>query len=229
MKAIGFDFDHTLGVDNKVERVAFVDVVSDIALKRDQVIDLQGAYAAIDREIQAYRAGTCSLADALSIALRTVFGANGIPSNAAADFRERAVQMAPQYVQPLPGVAELLGQLNRMEIPYAVLTNGWNPLQQRKADAIGFDRPVLVSDDLGVRKPEAAAFEKLAEVLQVPPSAVCYVGDDPRIDCGGALAAGMQAVWFDWEARVYPDDIPRPSATVHRLIDVSTVLTLAQT
>ncbi|HLI97856.1 MAG TPA: hypothetical protein VKT72_17445 [Candidatus Baltobacteraceae bacterium] len=50
------------------------------------------------------------------------------------------------------------------------------------------------------------------------------MGDEPRVDIAGALAAGSQAVRFHWEAHPYPDDIPQPTEIVYRIGDVLSVL-----
>ncbi len=47
---------------------------------------------------------------------------------------------------------------------------------------------------IGVGKPERAFFELALENLGMPPGAVAMVGDDPELDIGGALAAGLQAI-----------------------------------
>lgn len=218
-KAVGFDFDHTLGVDNKLERIAFVAVAHELAARERRSLDDAVAYASIDRELALFRAGRSSLHEALGRSFQNVLG-DDVPAAAEQLFRDRAVGLVPQYVQILPGVRELLSRLDAAMVPYAILTNGWNPLQQRKADHIGFHRPVLVSEDLGVRKPEREAFFALAKLLDAGPPAIVYVGDDPVVDIAGALAAGMQAIWFQWEARTYPDGIPPPTATVAQIEDI---------
>ena len=111
----------------------------------------------------------------------------------------------------------MLDELDSLGVRYALLTNGWSPLQETKARLIGFDGPVLVSERIGARKPSRAAFELLAKQLELAPDAVWYVGDDPLIDCGGARAAGLGAVWFDWEARGYPPEVEPPNFVIHAL------------
>lgn len=226
MTAIGFDFDHTLGIDNQVERFAFLRVATGLAAAKGAAVDERHAFATIDREIRSFRAGECSLTIALHRAFAATLPEVAIDEAAAERFRELAVEMVPSYVRALPGVEELLRRLDDASLPYAILTNGWNPLQQCKADAIGFTRPVLVSEDLGVRKPSAGAFARLGEVLGADLADVWYVGDDPHADVGGALGAGLRAVWFDWESRPYPADLGAPTATIHRITDVLSVIPL---
>ena len=223
IEAVGFDFDHTLGVDNKLERVAFVELAQSIAATHGVPLDEERAYEAIDYEIARFRDGKCGLSEALAGAFAAVLGKLTPP---AADrlFRERALSMVSQFVQPFPGVERLLVTLRERNVPHAILTNGWNPLQQRKANAVGFRGPVLVSEDLGVRKPDPDAFRALAATLETDVGQIAYVGDDPRVDIAGALAAGLQAVWFHWEAHPYPDDIPQPTEIVHRIGDVLSLL-----
>jgi len=53
---------------------------------------------------------------------------------------------------------------------------------------------VLVSAELGWRKPAVPFFEALCTQADVEPAEVLYVGDDADSDYAGALAAGLQAV-----------------------------------
>jgi putative hydrolase of the HAD superfamily len=108
-------------------------------------------------------------------------------------------------------------QLARRDVAVCVLSNGWNPLQTLKARRAGFGGDVLASADLGVRKPDPAAFDALAAHLGVPAGCCYYVGDDPKADIAGALQAGLRAVWLDNEGKVYPTDVPPPTHTVPSL------------
>jgi putative hydrolase of the HAD superfamily len=105
-----------------------------------------------------------------------------------------------------------------------LLTNGWSPLQEEKARLIGFAGPVFVSERIGVRKPAAEAFGYLAKHFELPFGKIWYVGDDPAADCGGARALGMTTVWFDWEHRSYPEDLPKPDHVIHRLSELPGLL-----
>ncbi len=218
--AIGFDFDHTLGIDNTLEVEAFVQLVRRLAGSAPRDVDEERARTAMTREIAHYRAGRCSIDHAVSLALEDALGDGSGAREAIEEFRRLAVEMAPSRVHATPGAKELLRALDAASIPYAILTNGWNPLQQVKADCIGFASPVFVSDDLGVRKPNLHAFNVLCDCFTLPAASIWYVGDDPRVDVLGALGAGMRAIWFDGEQGKFPTDIPAPTAIVTDLRDV---------
>ena len=84
----------------------------------------------------------------------------------------------------------------------AVLSNGWNPLQARKAERAGFRGPVLVSSEIGVQKPAPRAFETLlASARNASAATTWYVGDDPHGDVAGAQPPDCERVWIDWETQ----------------------------
>jgi FMN phosphatase YigB (HAD superfamily) len=58
----------------------------------------------------------------------------------------------------------------------------------------------------------------LLHTLGTPPEQTWYVGDDPHSDVAGAHAAGLQAIWIDWEGKEFPPDL-RPAEHTIRNID----------
>ena len=215
MIAIGFDLDHTLGTDNKLERTAFVRLAERLARNLNINFDPNATTAVIDRELATFRVGASSLDDAIDRAFSAVLG-DRRPADCAREFRAFALSLVPEFVRALPGVPDTLQKLTALGVPLAVLSNGWSPLQNRKAEAVGFSGPVLVSETLGVQKPARAAFAALVETLHVAREQIWYVGDDPYNDVCGALAAGLNAAWFDSENRSYPDDLSPPTRVIHR-------------
>jgi HAD superfamily hydrolase (TIGR01549 family) len=196
IEAVGFDFDHTLGFDNRLEC--------------DVLLELAGAGAAhlVDTALAAFRYGASSIDEAVA--------AIGVEPRV---FRALVLERAGAYVRPQPDGAALLSCLRERGLPYAILSNGWTALQRRKAELVGFDGPVLVSEELGARKPARAAFLHLQRALSVPLACIAYVGDDPVSDMCGALSAGMHAVWLDAEGRSYPQDVAAPDARIATLAE----------
>jgi putative hydrolase of the HAD superfamily len=54
---------------------------------------------------------------------------------------------------------------------------------------------VLISGELGYRKPHPMVFEKLIDSLGVQREETIYIGDDPEADIRGAQQAGLRAIW----------------------------------
>ncbi|MFE9883535.1 HAD family hydrolase [Streptomyces scopuliridis] len=82
----------------------------------------------------------------------------------------------------------------------AILSNSSIRNQDRKLRVLGVRdhfEAVLCAVELGVSKPDAAAFHAACDALALDPGEVAYVGNEPDIDAGGAVAAGLAGVWLD--------------------------------
>jgi putative hydrolase of the HAD superfamily len=55
-------------------------------------------------------------------------------------------------------------------------------------------RHLVISSEIGWRKPARAFFEEMCRQATTPPEQILYVGDDPVNDFEGARAAGMRAL-----------------------------------
>jgi HAD superfamily hydrolase (TIGR01509 family) len=220
---IGFDIDHTLAIDNRLERVAFLRLLELLLNEGGRSVGtLADEIDAIDALLAQQRSGAFSI----DAAVELFTTAHGVAVNAAYAryFRDRALEMVDEFVVPLPGARMALDSLHERGIALAVLSNGWNPLQVRKAERVGFRGPVIASADIGVQKPALRAFDAMLERLGMPASRTWYVGDDPQGDIAGADAAGIATVWLDWEKKTYPADTPLPTHTIHtfgQLLDIA--------
>lgn len=100
------------------------------------------------------------------------------------------------YVGEVPGIRTLLRKAGARWPLYA-FTNS-NPTHQafssvRHAGVLRSFRRVFVSSEMGLRKPERAAFEAIASAIEVPLSRILFF-DDTRANVDGARALGMPAV-----------------------------------
>ena len=109
--AVGFDFDHTLGVDNKLERAVCLEIAERLCALRGLAFDPVAATAHLDEEILVVRRGEVPVETALEGWLLTVAGAGDENVIEAGKFREAVVARAPEFVRALPGVRELLDAL----------------------------------------------------------------------------------------------------------------------
>jgi FMN phosphatase YigB (HAD superfamily) len=222
--AVGFDFDHTLGVDNKLERTVALEQLALLSAANGVSYDTQAAEVAIDEVLREIRRGERTVETCIAGFYEMFAPVGGGVVDAAGAYREVVLEKAPSYVEALPGALELLAKLDERRVPYALLTNGWSPLQEEKARLIAFRGPVFVSERLGFLKPAPEAFAQLVKHFERPASDIWYVGDDPEADCAGAAAVGMIPVWFDWENRTYPEDIARATHSIHTLEELLALL-----
>jgi FMN hydrolase / 5-amino-6-(5-phospho-D-ribitylamino)uracil phosphatase len=116
---------------------------------------------------------------------------------------------ARNEVQIFADVAPALARL-RPRYALASLSNG-NADLARIGLAHVFS-VTLNARSIGAAKPERRCFERLARELLLPPAAIAYVGDDPRLDVEAARAAGLRTVWMnrralDWPAELAPADL----------------------
>lgn len=133
-----------------------------------------------------------------------------LPADPPALVEEFRDQLIHHIGSPDPGAATLLDALDAATIPWGVVTNGGRN-QLRKLDKLGLnDRAacILVSELVGMRKPDPAIFHAAATQLGIEPSQILFAGDHPESDVGGATAAGMRTAWLrhgrDWPTDLVP-------------------------
>jgi putative hydrolase of the HAD superfamily len=94
------------------------------------------------------------------------------------------------------GVRELLTRLGA-RYRLGLVTNGTSATQRGKLASLEIEElfdPVIVSEEVGFRKPDVRIFQAAIATWNLPIEEVLFVGDDPISDIEGARAAGMQAV-----------------------------------
>jgi putative hydrolase of the HAD superfamily len=99
-------------------------------------------------------------------------------------------------VQLAPAVRDSLTRLAR-RFRLGLVSNGSGATQRAKLRALGLESlfdPIVISEEVGVRKPDARIFGLAVAAWRVPPASVLFVGDDPVSDIDGAKAAGLRAL-----------------------------------
>jgi putative hydrolase of the HAD superfamily len=98
----------------------------------------------------------------------------------------------------IPGTKEMLSTLGDL-YRLGLLTNFTHAPAARgiidKLHLTSFFDVILISGELGYRKPHPLVFHQLIEHLGVNKDQILYVGDDPDSDITGAQRAGLQPVW----------------------------------
>jgi len=105
------------------------------------------------------------------------------------------------YCHLVPGTKEMLESLS-CKYRLGLLSNFTHPPAAREIlDRVGltsFFDMVLISGDLGYRKPHSSVFHQLIDNLGVEKNRILYIGDDPESDITGARQAGLQPVWMTY-------------------------------
>jgi putative hydrolase of the HAD superfamily len=112
-----------------------------------------------------------------------------------------------------------------------IITNGAPDLQWRKLEVTGlahYFRPesVIISECVGLAKPHPSVFQAACDTLHVSPADALMIGDNYVADVQGALAFGMDALWYapdpevllpDWLQSAQEPPISSPSVLVETI------------
>ncbi len=149
-----------------------------------------------------------------------------LPESFAPAITEYYVREYPSIGVPVQGAVSLLKDFSR-RFKIGVITNGLPDAQYRKLDSIGvqgFLGCIVVSEELGVRKPDPQIFCHAAELMKTLPQDCLYTGDSFSSDVIGARQAGMLACWFN-RGNTQPVDTPvKPDFTINKLEELPSLL-----
>ena len=80
-----------------------------------------------------------------------------------------------------------------------------------------FFQKVIVSVDMGIRKPHPDIFLKILEDLDVSAKEAIFVGDDQKADLLGPKRLGMAVVWLNRKEKSLQEGIPQPDYEINSL------------
>lgn len=122
-----------------------------------------------------------------------------------------------------PALLTALGARHRL----GLVTNGpsWSQRPKIKRFDLGsYMHAIIVSEEVGVAKPDPQIFHIALNALAVVPGEALFVGDSPENDLRGAAQAGMPAIWVNRHGATLPADIPQPLAVVDGLRDLLAII-----
>lgn len=142
----------------------------------------------------------------------------GVPESAIATDRERH-WVASLELDPTVGPA--LDRLIEAGWTLGMVSNG-PPTQWDKIEAVelaGYFEAVVVSEVVGIAKPDPGIFELAAELCGHPLDG-WMVGDHPHFDVAGGQAVGLSGAWVRGSGQnqrgsaAWPDDLAPPDLTI---------------
>jgi putative hydrolase of the HAD superfamily len=150
----------------------------------------------------------------------TAMGITGVgPDELLEDYR----RYYPECAVLNPGARETIAALRAEGRRTGVISNGNARVQLAKLAATGLRElldTVVVSEAVGLRKPDPAIFRLATENLGIAPDQALFVGDNPEVDIVGAAGAGLQTAWFR-NGLTWPTGLlPRADADIDGLEEI---------
>jgi putative hydrolase of the HAD superfamily len=202
-RAVLFDLDDTLtDRARSIERLApeFLQRFGD-ELKSGDVDEILGCIHAGDDGGYASREHLC-------VHLQSALRWRRVPAveQLVAFWRDRF----PQCNVERRGVTSTLQTLHNRGLILGVISNGSMSSQYTKLDVMGIRSLfslILISEEAGIKKPDARIFRLALEKLRVLPSEAIFVGDNPELDVAGSRAVGVRGIWLNCRGDQPPEGI----------------------
>ena len=230
MKAALFDLDDTL-YDHKYHRICALQTLQQ---KHPELrhIPLDVLEVEHERHLQANYGqlleGRISLADARIERIRNLCAACDLhlSPEQAVETTELFRKTYQDNQRAVPGAIDLLHQLKN-RITLGVVTNGLVEIQLEKLRICGMERLfsfVLVSEEIGAKKPDQAIFIEALHRAGAQPEEAVFVGDAWETDIIGSHQCGIRTIWLNrYGATCLDPDITteiRALAPVQQIVDL---------
>jgi len=219
-----FDADGTLFDFQRAETTALNNTPSQMGLI------VPANYASTYHQINAslwkrFEAGELTARDVRIERFRLLFENLSIAGNSSA-FGEAFLKNLIRESTFFAGAQSLLAKL-KQRYRLALLTNGFADVQHARIAQLGvgdlFD-PVIISEEVGVAKPDAAIFDIALDRMGHPDKAnVLMIGDSLSSDIRGGSNAGIDTCWFNPDSRTNTTNIV-PTYEIRRLSDLPALL-----
>lgn len=124
-------------------------------------------------------------------------------------------------------VFAVLGRIRQRGLRTAIVSNGRADAQRAKIKQMRVGNlidAVIISEEVGTRKPDAAIFHSALEQIGVAATEAMFVGDHPLLDVVGPAKVGIRTAWLS-NGRDWPLHDARPDFRIHELTELSSLLT----
>jgi putative hydrolase of the HAD superfamily len=138
--------------------------------------------------VHALERGECTVAEFEELLAARLIRTDGLPVLA-----EGLLTRMLSASVPVPAMYQLIRDLRAKGIHTALLSNSWGAGGYPREDFPGLFDAVVISGEVGMRKPEARIFHHTAELLGAAPGECVFV-DDLEANVKAAVDVGMTGV-----------------------------------
>ncbi|WP_244956231.1 HAD family hydrolase [Rhizobium changzhiense] len=175
IRAVLFDLDETL-IDKTATVLTFLPLQYQRFRLGEHGVDEQRYIAEF---LQLEKAGLVRKRDLYPRLVETF----GLPGELAEALFRDFETVYPGMAVPMSGAKQTISALKQYGVLVGVVSNGEGNVQRPKIAAAGLNEGldlVVISGDIGLRKPEREIFELAVGRLHLPVDSCLFVGDNPR-------------------------------------------------
>jgi putative hydrolase of the HAD superfamily len=226
-KHIFFDLDHTIWDFDKNAEEALHELYEIYGLKE---LGLHSADLFIEtythhnhRLWAEYHNGKITKAELREGRFKKTFLDMGLhPEVIPVGFEDAYVKLCPTKTNLFPDAHETLEYLKSRYVLH-LISNGFRESTELKITGTnigGYFEHVIISEVVGVNKPDKAIFEHALNLASAEKNESLMIGDSLEADVYGALNFGMGAIYFNPAGLAKPEDVPVQITHLKELIQI---------
>lgn len=227
--AILFDLDDTLFSLRGCEAEALQRTLAAAGLAPDRIANCADTYAAISAGYWSARTADgytqYSREEVIEFSWRDFLARYGLDPEISAELAEQFWMEFCRSRALNPGAEAVLRRLSK-SYRLGMITNGYSDSQRGRLEAAGLldvFYPLLISEEVGVAKPDVRIFELALTKLERSPEEVLYVGDSISHDRAGCLRAGIDFCHYCPGHGAF-DELPDSRYRIAELTDLISIL-----
>lgn len=137
-------------------------------------------------------------------------------------FEDDYVRICPTKTNLFPDAHEVLAYL-QSKYRMHIISNGFKEATTMKVsntNLLQYFENVIISELVGINKPDPAIFEHALSLGGAEKETSLMIGDSLEADVRGALAFGMDAIYFNPARLPKPDDVPVEIYGLRELMEI---------
>jgi putative hydrolase of the HAD superfamily len=212
IRGVIFDFGSTLiafrGEASEVRALAtraMVKKLNEESVRLDNDVFIQRFYELLETSFAAREASNIEISSMSVLRLvLTEFGYAAVADETLEHALACFYKHFEDHWEPMSDLLAVLDEIHEADYCLGMISNAGNAANvQRLIDKAGIRKyfdPVLISSEVGLRKPHRLLFETVLRRWQLPAEQVVMIGDMLKADVLGAQQVGMHQIWITAEA-----------------------------